>query len=120
MSNFFAWALFALGIAHIVFGVVKFRGPLRDALAAGFIGQFYAPEVRRTAFWFVLLGPALVLAGHVAVHAVAVGDVWLLRTLGWYVLAMTVVGFAAIPKSPFPAGLAVSLGLLASSYGFLG
>lgn len=59
-----AWAPVGLGLAHIVFGLARYRGPLRDALAAGFVGQFAEPEPRRTAFWFVVFGLPLLLAGQ--------------------------------------------------------
>ncbi len=119
MSNAAAWALFILGIAHIVFGIVKFKAPLADALSAGFIDQFSHPEDRRTAFWFTIFGVLVVLAGHAAVHAVAVGDLALLRIVGGYALAMSLIGVAALPKSPFWASLLIASLVLASGYGLL-
>jgi hypothetical protein len=119
MSNAVAWALFALGIAHIAFGLVKFKAPLAEAASAGFVGQFMAPELRRTAFWFVILGPLVMLAGHAAVHAVEVGDLALLRIVGIYGFFTSVVGVVAVPKSPFWAVLVVSGLLLAAGCGFL-
>ena len=67
-----AWLLFVLGVGHVVYGFVKFREPLLSGLAAGVVGQFTSPEVRRTAFWFVMFGPLLMLAGQVAIHAVGI------------------------------------------------
>ena len=119
MSNTIAWLLFALGVAHIAYGIVKFRGPLSEVMAAGFFGQFKMSEVRRTAFWFVIFGPLLMLAGHTAVHAVAVGDLDLLKVIGSYALVISVVGVAAFPKSPFWASLIVSPLLIAAGYGWL-
>lgn len=74
MANAVAWFMFFLGIGHIGFGLVRFNGPVLDAVSAGLIGQFAEPEVRRTAFWFLIFGPLLMLAGHVGLHAVAKGD----------------------------------------------
>lgn len=54
MSKVVAWAVFVLGIAHIVFGIVRFKVPLAEAVAAGFVDQFKAHETRRTAFWFIM------------------------------------------------------------------
>lgn len=65
-----SWALVALGVAHIAFGIVKHRETLWQALSLGFVGQFALPEARRSAFWFVMFGLPPLLAGHVAVHAV--------------------------------------------------
>ncbi|GAB4559251.1 MAG: hypothetical protein Tsb007_20960 [Rhizobacter sp.] len=118
MSNAIAWLLFSLGVAHIAYGLVKFRAPLREAVAAGFVGQFSATELRRTAFWFVVFGPLLMLAGHVAVHAVSVGDLGLLKVIGGYTLFISLVGVAAFPKSPFLASLVVSPWLIAMGHGW--
>jgi hypothetical protein len=117
MSSLSAWALFILGIAHIVFGIVKFKAPLVDALSAGFIGQFNHPEVRRTAFWFTIFGVLVALAGHIAIYAVATGDLALLKIVGGYASVMSLVGVAALPKSPFWASLLISLFVLATGYG---
>ncbi|MFZ6749932.1 DUF6463 family protein [Undibacterium sp. Ren11W] len=118
LSSISAWALLALGVAHIAFGVVKFKAPLREALSSGFVGRFSAPELRRTAFWFVLFGIPLTLAGHVAVLAAGNADLALLRIIGAYVFVASLIGVAAFPKSPFPASLGVSVLLLLAGYGF--
>jgi Family of unknown function (DUF6463) len=73
MANVAAWFMFVLGVGHIVYGLIKFKSPVAEAVSAGFIGQFKTPEVRRTAFWFLIFGPMLMLAGHVGIHAVAAG-----------------------------------------------
>lgn len=119
MANTAAWFMFLLGIAHIVFGLVRFKGPLADAVQAGFVGQFAVPEVRRTAFWFVIFGPLLMLAGQVGIHAVAHADLALLRILGIYAFATALLGVTAFPKSPFWAPLFVAPVLIAVGYGLL-
>ena len=111
MTSVAAWALLALGVGHVGFTFVKFRGPLLAGVGDGFTNQFKLPEERRTALWFALFGPLLILAGHTAVHAAAVGDMALIRLVGGYVFATSVIGVAALPKSPFLASLLVS-GLL--------
>ena len=82
MATTLAWILFALGIGHIAYAFIRFRGPLLAGLSSGVVGQFGAPEVRRSAFWFVMFGPLLMLAGQVAVHAAGNGDFGLLRIVG--------------------------------------
>lgn len=119
MAIFLAWFLFALGIGHIAFGVIKFRAPLLAALSSGFVGEFSAPEERRTAFWFLIFAPLLMLAGQVAVHTVNIGDLWLLRLVAIYVGATSCIGVAAFPKSPFSAALILSPLLLLAGYGLL-
>lgn len=119
MANAASWFIFILGIGHIVFGLVRFNGPVVDAVTVGFIGQFAEPEVRRTAFWFLIVGPLLMLAGQVGLHAVAKGDLALLKILGIYVFATAVLGVAAFPQSPFWAPLVVAPVLIAVGYGRL-
>lgn len=119
MASALVWFVFLLGVAHIIFGVVKFKGPLLAAISAGYVGQFGAPEVRRSAFWFVIFGPLLMLAGHVGIHAVAVGDLALLKILGIYTFVTALLGVTAFPKSPFWAALFVSTLLIAAGYGLL-
>ena len=119
MANVVAWAVFALGVSHIIFGVVRFKAPLAEAVSSGFFGQFRIPEVRRTAFWFLMCGPLLMLAGHVAVHAIAVGDLAVLKVIGTYGLVSAVIGVAAFPKSPLWALLLLSPLLIAAGYGLL-
>jgi hypothetical protein len=116
MAKVVAWAVFALGFVHIVFGIVRFRAPLADALLAGFAGQFMLPEIRRTAFWFLMCGPMFMLAGHLAIHAVDVGDTRTLKLIGVYMFAASIVGVAAFPVSPLWAPLALSLPLIAAGY----
>lgn len=119
MANAVVWFMFLLGIAHIFFGFVKFKEPVAGAFSAGFLGQFAVPEARRTAFWFLIFGPLLMLAGHVGIHAVAAGDLVLLRILGFYAFATAVLGVAAFPKSPFWAPLFVAPVQIAIGYGLL-
>jgi hypothetical protein len=66
-----------------------------------------------------MFGPLLMLAGQVAVHAAAAGDMGLYRLVGLYLLAVSVVGVIAIPKSPFLAGLLISALIVAAGYGVI-
>ncbi len=119
MSKATAWAIFLLGIVHIVFGILRFKVPLAAAVADGFFGQFAVPDIRYAAFWFVMAGPLFMLAGHLAIHAVAVGDLQVLKLIGWYMLASSIVGVAAFPVSPLWAPLLLSLPLIAAGYGWI-
>ena len=116
MSKVVAWAVFLLGAGHILFGVMQFQAPLLAAVTDGFIGQFAAPEIRRTAFWFVMVGPLVMLVGHLAIHAVRAGDFKVLKVIGIYMLIFSAVGVAAFPVSPLWAPLLLSLLLLAIAY----
>lgn len=119
MARGIAWATLVLGVVHIVFGILRFQQPLAEAVAAGFIDQFRAHEPRRTAFWFLMCGPLLMLVGHLAIRAVAMGDLASLRIAGLYALAASLVGIAAFPVSPLWSLLVLSLLLIAAGSGWI-
>lgn len=119
MTTPLAWLLFALGAAHIAYAFIKFRAPLLAGLSAGVVGRFGAPEIRRTAFWFTMFGPLLMLAGQVAVHAASIADLALYRLVAQYLLAVSLVGVLVIPKSPFLVGAIVSALMVAAGHGYL-
>jgi hypothetical protein len=119
MSKKIAWAVFILGFLHIVFGIIRFKAPLADAWTAGFIGQLTTPEIRRTAFWFLMCGPLFMLVGHIAIHAVGIGDLKLLKIIGSYMLLSSIVGVFAFPVSPLWASLVLSVLMLAAGYGLV-
>ena len=120
MSKAVAWAVFALGIIHIVFGIIRFKVPLTEAWLAGFSGQFAEPEIRRTAFWFLFSGPLFILAGQLALHAIAMRDLHVLKLIGIYMLVVSVIGVIAFPRSPLWAPLALAPLMIAAGYGRLG
>jgi hypothetical protein len=114
-----AWIFWGLGVAHLAYGAVRYSGPLRATLASGYFNQFSQSEERRTAFWFMAFGPLLMLAGHAMVHAVSVGDLALIRIIGWYQLGVGLAGLAAFPKSPFLAACVLAPIVLCVGYGVL-
>ena len=117
MAIIAAWILVVLGLGHITVGVVRFKNALAGAVRAGFVGQFVGHPDRRAAFWFMIFGPLLVMGGHLAIHAVKTADVGLLKIIGFYLLAVGMVGSLALPKSPFWVGLVASSVLIAAGYG---
>ena len=119
MSKVAAWAVLVLGFAHIVFGIARFQVPILQAVSEGFVGRWMMPEIRRTAFWFIICGPMFMLAGHAAIRAVDTGDSYLLRLIGTYMLIASLVGVAAFPRSPLWAPLLLSLPLIAAGLGWL-
>ncbi len=119
MAIIAAWILVILGLGHTAVGVVMFKKPLVEAVRAGFVGQFAGHPDRLTAFWFMIFGPLLVMGGHLAIHAVNTADARLLRIIGFYLLAVAVVGSLAEPKSPFWMGLVSSAVLIGAGYGWV-
>jgi hypothetical protein len=112
-----AWILVALGVGHTVVGLVRFKKPLAEAIRAGFVGQFVGYPDRRTAFWFMIFGPLLVMVGHMAIHAANAADRELLKIIGFYLLAISALGSLAHPTSPFWAGLVSALIFIGAGYG---
>ena len=116
MSTVAAVLLFFLGLAHIAFGIVKFRKHIAHAISGGVINQFNETEAYG-AFWFVMSGPPLMLSGQIAVHAISVGDFYTLQVIGIYTLVTAVIGVIAFPKSPFWGLVLLAPLLIAAGFG---
>ncbi|MGO4273606.1 DUF6463 family protein [Paenibacillus sp. TAF58] len=114
-----ACILLALGIGHIIYGLVWFRKPLSEAFSEGFVNKFKSNESRRSAFWFTIFGPLLTASGHIAIYAANVADRGLILIIGYYLLIISIVGILALPKSPFWVGLILSLIFIAAGYGWI-
>ena len=114
-----AWMLIVLGVSHVIFGLVRFKIPIGEAVAEGFVGRFMASDARRLAFWFILVGPLLALLGQVALRAIDTGDMGLIRIIGWYLFSAFVVGVLAFPKSPLWTLLPSSTLFIAAGFGWM-
>ncbi|TAK89901.1 MAG: hypothetical protein EPO06_10845 [Burkholderiaceae bacterium] len=114
-----AWIIFILGLGHMVVGLVMFRAPLMAAVREGLVGKFTMNPERRTAFWFMIFGPLLIMGGHVAIHAVNVADAELLKIAGFYLFATGIAGTLALPRSPFVVALLVAPVFIAAGYGWI-
>lgn len=114
-----AGALLALGFLHIVMGLVRFKQPFLAAMSDGLLDAFKTDDSRRLALWFTLLGPVLMLCGHLALRAAASGDVHTLGLMGVYLFVAALVGIVAFPASPLWALLVVAGVLFATGRGWL-
>ncbi len=114
-----AWTMFALGVAHIVVGLVFFRQQFATAAGEGWIGCFHGVDSRRLAFWFTVFGPLVMMGGQIAVHAVHAGDLALLKLIGYYLVAIALMGVTALPKSPFWGALLLGPVFIAGGYGWI-
>jgi hypothetical protein len=119
MLSIAAWLLFILGIAHVPFGLLRFRAPVQEALAEGFVGRFAQSDTRRLAFWFILCGPLVALVGQLALHAIASGDMAVIRIIGFYLAGSSLVGVLAFPKSPLWSLLILAPVFIAGGYGWI-
>ncbi|MGZ3237588.1 MAG: DUF6463 family protein [Burkholderiaceae bacterium] len=113
-----AWALAVLGVAHIFTGLVWFRKPIGEALKEGGFGKFQGIDSRRLAFWFTIFGVLVMGLGHVAILAVMATNLSLLKLIGFYMLALSVTGTLAQPRSPFWIALALSPIFIGAGYGW--
>jgi hypothetical protein len=75
--------------------------------------------VRRMAFWFTIFGPLLLMAGHVALHAVRSHDLALMQLVGAYMSALGLLGATALPMSPFWAAVVIGSMSIARGRGWL-
>ena len=111
-----AWGVFFLGILHCIVGLMRFRKTISIVVSEGIVGKFQGEDSRRLAFWFLIFGPLLMMGGHVAIMAAQQGNLAVLRIVGYYLLAGSVCGVVALPKSPFWALLILAPLLLAGGY----
>jgi hypothetical protein len=115
VSSVAAASLVVLGVLHVLYGLIRFRAPLAEAIAEGFVGRFMVSDTRRLAFWFILVGPLLSLIGWLALGVVRTGDVGALRTIGGALFAASTIGVVAFPKSPLWVVLPISMVFVAAS-----
>jgi succinate-acetate transporter protein len=104
------------GVGHIVTGLVVFREQLGAIVRDGFVNAILPAFDRRAAFWFVLFGAMVVMAGHVILHAASHGDAHILRIVGWYLLGAGTTGTLAMTRSPSWGLIVISLTVLWSAY----
>lgn len=107
----------ALSAGHTVWALIAHRGALAAMVANGVIGtvgdgvfvQEHARDDRAAAFWFLLIGPLLSMIGVLMDDAERRGDYPTVRRASRVGLATSILGALAVPRSGFPAGIAVTL-----------
>ena len=107
-----AWVIAVLGALHILLGLIRFRTPLKQIIKSGYVGRFGDSDLNRSAFWFIIFGPLLMLVGHVAVYAASSNNAELLKIIGSYLLVISAVAVVSVPKAPFWITLALSIPLI--------
>ena len=111
-------AINALAAGHTVWGLVAYRRDLPamvrglpGSVGDGIFQEEHSRDGHAAAFWFMFAGPMLALFGRMYESAEEAGDRDAMRTAGRAVTAMSLAGWAAIPVSGFPGGLALGLWL---------
>ncbi len=106
-----------LGAGHTAWGLVAHRRALSAIVSDGVFGTVgdglfvhdHARDDRAAAFWFVLIGPLLMTTGRLVHDAESRGDEASVRRASRAGLAVAVLGACVVPRSGFPAGIAVTL-----------
>ncbi|USB33906.1 DUF6463 family protein [Paenibacillus sp. YPG26] len=114
-----AWILLALGVGHTLYGLVWFRVPFLEVFREGFVNKFKSNESRRSAFWFTIFGPLLMMSGHISFYLTSTANRELFLIIGFYMLIISLIGILALPKSPFWLALIGSLVFVAAGYGWI-
>jgi len=121
-ANYFSpgYLTMALGVGHAVWGSIAYRDGLREIARAGFVdsvgdGLFraeHSQDKRAAAFWFMAVTPLAVLIGYLDEAAIRAEDRRAVMAAGAGTALFSAAGMAAIPRSGFPAGLALGAWLL--------
>jgi hypothetical protein len=111
--------MYAIAAAHTAWGLVAYRGhvvgivtELPNSVGDGIFEKAHSGDARASAFWFLFVGPMLALLGRLYDSAEASGDRAAMRAAGRAISAISAGSWLAIPRSGFPAGLALGLWLL--------
>lgn len=117
-----AWApqaaIHVLALGHTAWGVTAYGDQLADivgelpgSVGDGTFDKTHSRDERAAAFWFFFVGPMLGLFGRTYGAAEAAGDRAAMRAAGRSVIALCATSCVAIPRSGFPAGLALGIWL---------
>jgi hypothetical protein len=85
---------------------------LPASVGDGIFDKRHSRDPRAAAFWFLFVGPMLLLLGRTYAAAEAAGDHDAMRATGRAVTAICAGGFTAMPRSGFPGGIALGLWLM--------
>ena len=122
-----AWigkTLVGIGLLHTVFGVVRFgfrQAVLGDMLREGLFNTIRSSvddPLRAAAFWFFVVGFALMLIGSVIDRLERLGQP-LPRSTAWGFACLTVVCLVVIPRSGFWFIIPPAVGMLYRDLGRL-
>jgi hypothetical protein len=111
----------ALGAGHALWGAAAYRVALRDIDRAGYVdsvgdGLFrkdHSHDERAAAFWFMAVAPITILAGYLGEAALRSADRRAASVAGAALTLIPAAGAAAMPRSGFPAALALGPWLIA-------
>lgn len=92
--------LIATSLIHLLVGAWLYAEPLADIGRNGIFNAVDPEFDRNAAFWFMMVAPLLFTLGQLCCWAQAQG-ISLPAFVGWYLLAISVVGVVLMPISGF-------------------
>lgn len=110
------WYLFAMGIVHVLFGIVQFRDELADILKAGIINSVSDQMDLNAAFWFIFTGFLLIYMGLQWQKQIDRNNEPLSLNTALGMTAITVAGVLIVPMSGFWLLLPLCIIMLHSAY----
>jgi hypothetical protein len=117
-------ALNALAAGHTIWGLIAYGDQvpamvreLPGSVGDGIFDKAHSRDGRAAGFWFLFAGPMLVLLGRLYESAESADDRDAMRAAGRAVTVTSAAGWAAMPVSGFPAGVALGLWLARRSAG---
>lgn len=112
-------ALNALAVGHTLWGIYAYRDQLAGivldvpgSVGDGIFDTRHSRDARAAAYWFLFVGPLLTVIARLYDSAEAAGDRPAVRSAARTLLGTSVVGLVTIPRSGFPAGVALGLWLM--------
>jgi hypothetical protein len=111
-------AINALAAGHTLWGAIAYRdqlaGIVRDlpgSVGDGIFEKDHSRDARAAAYWFLFVGPLLVVLARLWESAETAQDREAMQATGLTVTAVSAAGLATIPRSGFPGGIALGLWL---------
>lgn len=112
MKHWIGRWLIAVAAIHTLFAIVVFRNVLSSIIKRGVFNTVGNDSMTGVVVWFVLFGAVLFICG-LAVSALERSSLNLPASLGWSLLALSVLGVVLMPASgfwlAFPPALAILL-----------
>lgn len=112
-------AIYGLAVGHTLWGLYAYGDQVKEILRElpgsvgdGIFDKGHSRDARAAGFWFLFVGPLLGVFGRTYASAEKAGDVETMRAAGRGVTAISLAGFAAIPRSGFPGGIALGLWMM--------
>jgi hypothetical protein len=112
-------ALNALAVGHTLWGTYAYRDQLAGivldspgSVGDGIFDKGHSRDARAAAYWFLFVGPLLSVTARLYDSAETAGDRPAMRSAARTLLVTSAAGLVTIPRSGFPAGVALGLWLM--------